>query len=92
MSLACTLTMPSVLISKVTSISTCPFGARGGGPVRMNSPSSSFSYGALALALHDQDLHGRLNRRGWVVKTLLRLVGTVVFFAGSVLRSSCRKS
>ncbi len=51
--------MPSALISKVTSISTLPF-ARSPQAGQDELAEELVLLGALALALHDDDLHGRL--------------------------------
>ena len=69
--------MPSALISKVTSISTWPFG-RAAQAGQDELAEQLVLLGALALALHDEDLHRRLVVAA-VVKILCATVGTVVF-------------
>ncbi len=80
-SFAWTDTMPSALISNVTSTSTWPAGARRR-PVRMNSPKSSFSS-----ARRDSPCRTKIFTAVWfsrtVVNGLLRDVGTVVFWGMS---------
>jgi hypothetical protein len=77
MSLAETETMPSELISNVTSISTSPLGALRR-PVRMNSPSSSFS-SARSLSPCSTRIFTDVWLSFTVVKMWLAWVGTVVF-------------
>ena len=76
-SLALTLTMPSTEIEKVTSTSTCPRGARRK-PLRMNSPSISFS-AALSLSPWSTRIFTEVWLSRTVVKTWPARVGIVVF-------------
>ncbi len=74
-SVADTLTMPSALMSKVTSTSISPAGALRR-PLRMNSPSSSFS-SALALSPWKTTIFTEVWFSRIVVKVWLALVGMV---------------
>src|SRR6267378_2197327 len=73
-----TETMPSALMSKMTSMSTSPrFALRS--PVIMNSPSSSF-WAAISLSPCSTVIFAEVWSSLTVVKTWWALVGTVVFF------------